>query len=674
MNHFAMKSLCAAVFCLGLAPAALPWTDPPGAVSPAIAPKQDLSGLSIEELTHVEVQAAGRKDQKLAQVAAAVFVITAEDIRRSGASNIPDLLRMVPGIQVAQISTGIWAISSRGFNGRLANKMLVMIDGRSVYNSVFSGTLWNENMVPFQQIERIEVIRGPGATLWGPNAVDGVISIVTRKARDTQGLFISTEAGVSSMPDTDLQYGGRRGDRIQYRLEAGFAEHSGSLYQSGAVAPDRWNFGHGSLRVDWQPTDRDLVSFDGGANQGGGHEIQVATFPLPSSLTAVTPLAFSGGYAMGRWQRQLKKSEIALAVYLNRENRSEYGALGNLSTADVDFQDRMHLGSRNDFIWGIGYRWRGDVTDGISAHPRFDETLYSVFAQDELAIIPNRLTLTLGTRVQEYRTTVGNNFDVQPQVRLAWSRSKRESFWGAVSRAVRSPSQIERDLQLAYQLPPENGLPTTFLSLPNPHAEPEVVLAYEAGYRRQIGKRLSTDVAFYLDRRSNIIGLASEPPAVSYSPQPQLILTEKYNNIARGTTRGVEISTNWNPLRSLRFQASFAREDAALSALTGITPESPVEKLWRTPRNNSGLRTSWDINRHWSADSFFSYVSRIPEYEVPSYTRTDIRVARKMSKGSEISAGVRNLSNSKHLEFITDDYHATLLVRRDFYVRTLWRF
>jgi iron complex outermembrane receptor protein len=394
----------------------------------------DLAALSIEQLTQVEVTSVGRKDQNLSQVAAAVFVITAEDIRRSGVANVPELLRMVPGIQVAQIAANIWAISSRGFNGRGANKMLVMVDGRSIYNTLFSGTFWDQNQVPLDQIERIEVTRGAGATMWGSNAVDGVISIVTKKAKDTKGTLLTAEAGNTNLPDTGIRFGGQAGDRLQYRLDAGFGEHPGLLTQNGNTAPDRWNSGHGGFRLDWQASDRDTLSFEGSAYQGGGNETVNVLFPLPAVLSAVDPFSFSGGSVTGRWEHKFKGSDIAFEAYYSRESRAEVAAHGSLNTTDFDFQHHVPLGRRNDFIWGVGYRWRGDNSVGVSQHDDFDESLFSSFAQDEITLVPDRLTLTAGARIQDYRNTVGNNFDFQPQVRLLWALSKRRSLWGAVSR------------------------------------------------------------------------------------------------------------------------------------------------------------------------------------------------------------------------------------------------
>lgn len=673
MNRMYSRNPCFAIALLaaaGLVEAA----DPGASSASANAGSPDLASLSIEELTQVEVTSAGRKDQKLSQVAAAVFVITADDIRRSGVSSVPELLRMVPGIQVAQIAANIWAVSSRGFNGRGASGMLVMVDGRSIYNSLFSGTFWDQNQVPLERIERIEVIRGPGATMWGANAIDGVISIVTKKAQDVKGTSISAEAGRTNLPDALLQFGDSAGRNIQYSLDTGFGDHPGLLAQTGGGGGDRWNSGHGDFRLDWQAGGRDALSFDGGAYKGGGGESVNVNFPEPSTQGAVEPFNFSGGYFTGNWQHQFASSAIAFEAYYDRENRYETPAHGSLNTTDFDFQHHLHLGSRNDFLWGLGYRYRTDDSADISQHGHFEENLFSLFAQDEIALVPNRLSLTAGTRLEDYRTTTGANFGVEPQARLLWAPSKRQSLWGAVSRVVHSPSQLERDMLFPLDLPPENGLNVAGSLIGNPQAAPEIVMSYEAGYRRQIGRKLTLDLALFVDCRTGTFAFALLPPYLTMTPGPTIVANEQWGNVLSGETQGGELTATWTPARHWRLQASYAREDADLRAEPGSTlPESPMW-FWRTPRNTLDIRSGWDITRRWSIDATVYWVSRIPDYPVPDYTRVDLRIARRIGEGGEISAGARNLFDRAHLEFISEDYIVSSLVPRDVYAKVMWRF
>ena len=635
---------------------------------------QDAAALNLEHLTQIEVTSVGRKDQKLSRVPAAVFVVTADDIRRSGASNIPDLLRMVPGIQVAQISSNVWAISARGFNGRGASEMLVMVDGRSIYNSLFSGTFWDQNLVPLDEIERIEVIRGPGATMWGANAVNGVISIVTKKAKDTRGGLVTAEGGQTSVPDAGIRYGGSAGDRLQYRLDGAFEEHPAFPSPYGGAAWDRWNSGRGDFRVDWQARDNDQLAFTGGGYDGGGHGTFDPAFPLPSPVNAVAPFSFSGGYVTGRWQHQFQGSDIALEAYYDRENRWEEEGHGDLNTIDLDFQHHIRLGTRNDLIWGLGYRWRADHSVGLSVHDNFDETLISSFVQDEITLVPDRLTLTAGARVQDYRTTVGGNFDFQPQARLLWAPSKHRSLWGAVSRAVHSPSQLDRDMSFPFELPPQNGINVTGIVAGDPQSRPETVLAYEAGYREQIGRKVTLDLSVFFDQRNGAFAYAGSPPTLIFTPAPTIVVNHQVVNGISGSVRGAELAMTWTPHRHWRLQTAYSREDADLKAVAGYSLSTPAMTFWRTPRNTLDVRCGWDITRRWSADATFSWVSRIPLYPVPHYTRVDVRIARHIGEGGEISAGVRNLFDREHLEFISEDYTVSSLVPRDVYARVMWRF
>ena len=319
----------------------------------------DLTSMSLEDLMQVKVRSVSRKDQQMARVAAAVFVLTREDIRRSGATNIPEALRMVPGMQVARISASQYAVSVRGFNSRVADKMLVLIDGRSVYNDLYSGVFWDQNEVMLADVERIEVIRGPGGTMWGANAVNGVINVITRKAEDTQGGLVEAQAGNSLHAATSLRYGGRKGDNLFYRLGASYSDTGNESAADGSSAADSWHTARMGARLEWQPSSHDSLTFHGDAYRGGESQRENAlpgfTGVLPASVAAVS---FSGGYALGRWERTFSNSDIALQVYFNRETRAESLGGGRLNTFDFDFQHHLKLGERHDVIWGLSYRPR----------------------------------------------------------------------------------------------------------------------------------------------------------------------------------------------------------------------------------------------------------------------------------------------------------------------------
>lgn len=635
----------------------------------------NLAGLSLEELTRVEVTSVARKDQKLSKVAAAVYVITADDIRRSGATCVPELLRVVPGIEVAQIASNTWAISARGFNSRSSNKILVLVDGRSIYNDLFSGTFWDQNQVPLDDIERIEVIRGPGATMWGANAVNGIISIITKRAKETQGLMVSTVASQAELPDASVRYGGHAGDNVQYRLDAHFVEDLPLLTANGAPAGDRSDSGQGGGRIDWRISDRDSLTLDGQIYQGGGNEQVDPAFPLHSGAIEVTPLKFSGGFARGRWERRFDRSDIALQLSYTDENRAEWIAHGALRTLDLDFEHHIALNARNDFNWGGGYRYWNDNGIGLLGVDNPHESLVSVFAQDEFALVPARLSLTGGIKVQDFLYDGKNHPEIQPQVRLLWTPGKRDSFWGAVSRAVRMPSEVERNLELTFALPPSGGIPVSGLLQGNPALPGEVLIAYEAGYRRQFGTRFSLDVAGFYNRYSQLIQTVSNAPEFEIAASgPEIIAPETYSSTGKANTRGIEVAGSWNPTRNWRLQLAWAWENANFASPPSLTLTTPPGAMWATPEHAVNLQSSWDVTRHWSLDASVYGVTAIEGRGVPGYARVGIRVARRIGEGGEISGGVQNLFDNRQLEFIGEDYIISSYLRRNAFARIVWRF
>jgi iron complex outermembrane receptor protein len=644
-------------------------------LNPAVPdPNDTLTALSLEQLTRVQVTSVARKDQKLLKVAAAVYVITADEIRRSGATSVPDVLRVVPGIEVAQINADVWAISARGFNGRGANKILVLIDGRSIYNSLYSGTFWDQNQVPLENIERIEVIRGPGATMWGANAVDGVISIITKKAKDTQGFLVSTEAGRNQLPDADVRYGGHVGQNFQYRLDGRFQESLALVTGTGTPAGDRWNSGQGGARADWKLSERDTLSADGQVNRGSGREQTNPAYPLPSSLAAGSSFDFSGGFFRSRWERRFDRSDFALEVSYTRESRAEWVAHGSLNTVDLDFQHHLLLGQRNDFNWGGGYRFRDDHVIGILNTPWSHESLVSAFAQDEFTLIPAKLSLTGGIKIQDFLNSSGNNPEVQPQARLLWTPNRTSSIWTAVSRAVRTPSEIEREISLSFPLPSQNGIPASGELSGNAGLPGEVMIAYETGYRRQFGKRFSLDFAGFYNHYSKLIESVQLTPYITFTPGPAIVVPESYASTGAADTHGAEVAATWSPRGNWRLQVSYAWAQADFRSLPAVTILQPPGAIWGTPEHVAGVRSAWDITRRWSVDSSLYTASGISQQMIPAYARVDVRISRKLGEAGEFSCGVQNLFDERHLEFRSEDNLISSYMRRNAFVKMVWRF
>ena len=629
----------------------------------------DLTSMSLEDLMQVKVNSVSRKDQQMKRVAAAVFVITQEDIRRSGAATIPEALRLVPGMQVARISASQYAVSARGFNSRVADKMLVLIDGRCVYNDLYSGVFWDQNEVMLADVERIEVIRGPGGTMWGANAVNGVINVITRKAEDTQGGFAEAQAGNSLRAATSLRYGGRKGNNLFYRLAASYSDTGNEPLQDGSSGADAWHTARMGGRLEWQPTNRDSLTFHADGYLGGDSE-RVDSIPgfsgvLPASIAAVS---LSGGYALGRWERNYKNSDIALQVYFNREARTEAMGGGRLNTTDFDFQHHLRLGKRHDVIWGLSYRLRSDYV--TSTHPLFNGTnwrddLFGFFAQDEIALAPNKLSLTVGSKFEHNSFT---GFETQPQVRLVWMPTASQSFWGAASRAVRLPSIKDLALNIYGELPPMGPMPMAVQINGNQDFRSEALRAYEGGYRRQLSSRATLDVAAFVNDYSHLQNMLQQSPRMNGGT---LVLPFTYANAMHGRSTGVETAASWNPTRSWRLALSHAWLAGRFSydpSQLG-TPRGDDNRL-QAPRNTLDARSWLDLGRRWALDARLYYTSSMGTPDVPHHLRADLRVGYRVAELGEISLGVNDAFEKRHLEFVAvNDYLLNSLVQRSFYIK-----
>ncbi|MGH9664748.1 MAG: TonB-dependent receptor plug domain-containing protein, partial [Bryobacteraceae bacterium] len=406
-------------------------------------PPANLGDASLEELMNVEVTSVSKKDEKLSQTAAAIYVITQEDIRRSGATTIPDLLRMAPGLDVAQIDTNIWAVSARGFNSRFANKLLVLVDGRSVYSEIFSGTFWDSQDMVLEDIDRIEVIRGPGATMWGADAVNGVVNIITKPAKDTQGGLMSAAGGAGERGFGELQYGGRLGSQGYYRAYAKTLDRGPELATDPGEAQGDWSTAGGGFRLDWNTSPRDSVLAEGNIyGSGGRREIDQVMPAPPFSTENVGRAEANGGSLMSRWQRRLSNgAEIGVQVSYDHAYRDALAFRFTENVADVDFHYRLPLGERNSLVWGLGYRFTDlamNGTFGVNLSPQNrQDNLFQGFVQDEWALIPDRVTFTAGSKFEHNPFT---GFEIQPGMRLAWTPAPLHTFWVAVSRAVRTPA------------------------------------------------------------------------------------------------------------------------------------------------------------------------------------------------------------------------------------------
>ena len=509
-----------------------------------------LNDLSLQDLMNIQVTSVSGTGQKLSQAAAAVFVITQEDIRRSGAKNIPDLLRIVPGVDVAQINGNSWAVSARGFNHQFTDKLLVLVDGRAVYSPLLGGVNWDTQDVPLEDIDRIEVIRGPGATLWGANAVNGVINITTLKTADTKGGMIVAAGGSNGQADGTAQYGGVIKGNTTYRVFTKYLNTNSlpavpALDQSGGA--DGWHLFHGGFRADTKISPKDSVTLQGdlyAGNEGStiSHIFSVDP-PITGNLNTITDL--SGGNILGRWEHTFSgRSDTTLQVYFDHYDRTGPEAWENRSTIDFDFKHHWLWGARQDILWGGNYRHTSDHTVGTidQAFTPADDAgqLFSFFFQDSISVKPDRWFLTIGTKLEN---NYFSGFELEPSVRLAWTPSNYLTLWSAVSRAQHSPDrrQVGLNAPLAVMPDPQGSTtPLEIILFGNPLFQPEFVTAYEAGFRAQVRKRISLDLATFFNRYDHLETL--EPGAEVFEPTPppaRYVMPVTFGNLMSGTTEGV---------------------------------------------------------------------------------------------------------------------------------------
>ncbi|HWF12977.1 MAG TPA: TonB-dependent receptor plug domain-containing protein [Candidatus Acidoferrales bacterium] len=619
----------------------------------------DLSQLALEDLMNIKVTSVSKTDQKMSQVAAAIFVITDEDIQRSGATNIPDLLRMVPGMDVSQINANAWAVSARGFDGQFSDKLLVLIDGRAVYTVLLGGVNWDTQNVPLEDIGRIEVIRGPGATVWGANAVNGVINIVTKTAADTKGFLASGGGGTEGKAFGLVQYGGSLPKNTDYRVAINYL-NSGSLpAEDGGSDHDNWNLLHGSFRADTKisPTDSLTVQGDMYTGQAGDTIIHIYSINPPVVGDQNVNDQLAGGNVLGRWNHVFSsRSDTTLQFYYDSFDRSGPESDESRRTLDFDFNHHFQWGSRQDVVWGIGYRRTWDTDFGTidqSFNPH-DTTLqlFTVFAQDTFTLHPNCLFLTAGTKLENSYFT---GLDLDPSARLAWTPSSTMTLWAAVSRAARSPDRRDTELDAALTaFPDPNGssTPVEVVLFGNPNFQNEHILAYEAGFRTQPNARLSVDVSTFFNRYDHLETLESGARFLQSAPAPaRFVVPITFGNLMYGSTEGGELSTNFKLTDRWTLSPGYAFLEMHLHVKpTSGDATSVAEYQGSSPQHQVQLRSHVELPLGLLWDSSAYFVSALTAQGVPSYTRLDTQLTWRFAERGEISLVGQNLLRDTHLE------------------------
>jgi iron complex outermembrane recepter protein len=656
----------------------------PNAAAQVCPGVRDVVDADIEKLMGMEVTSVSKRTQKVADAAAAVFVITQDDIRRSGATSIPEALRMAPGIEVARIDENKWAIGSRGFNGRFDNKLLVLIDGRSVYTPLFSGVYWNVQDVMLEDVDRIEVIRGPGATLWGANAVDGVINIITKKSRCTQGTVVTAGAGNEERGSGSVRYGDKVGN-TSYRLYSKYFNWGPSEYSSGMTAHDEWDMLRGGFRADWTPTGANSMTVQGDVYRSRyGETLTVPSLSAPYSSTFPNDGNYSGGNILGRWNRSSEGSSMSLQMYFDNTTMADNSVfVDHQNIFDIDFQHGFHVGDSQQFVWGMGYRslWdRNDPSFSVSVMPN-ERTLnhFGAFIQDEIGVVDKRLRITIGSKFEHNDFT---GFEVEPNARLLWTLTPNQSVWTAVSRAVRTPALTEEGLRLnSAVIPP--GTPQNPAPLPavvavfgSPQFQSEDLLAYEAGYRVQATKTFSADIAGFYNNYSNLRSAEPGVPSIEGSPVPtDIVVPFVAENKMSGGTYGVEFFGDWRVAHWWRLVGSYSYLQMNIHKDANSLDPTPDLPNGSSPRHQWYLRSSLDFAKHFDQDTTLRFVDRLPSIGIPSYYSLDAHLGWRPHSRVEFSIGGQNLLNDKHFEFIPDFINTSPTeVKRTVYGSMTFRF
>lgn len=606
----------------------------------------DITEIDLDDLMNVNVTSPGRKTQALTTVASAVYVIRGEDVRRSGATSIAEALRGVPGFFVGRADANSWAICPRGFGDVLSNKLLVLIDGRSVYSPLHSGVHWDVQDTFLEDLDRIEVIRGPGGSLWGANAINGIVNVITKPSTQVEGGLVTAGGGTEARVFGGARYGAKASEDLHVRAYAKYFQWDDAR---DGTDPDRraydgWSMARGGVRADWKAGPQDRISFL--ADYYDGLVKERATNPIltaPFAQTLDDRMDVRGADAVLRWERTVDPtSSLSLQLYYDFTRRSAALFKDSLQTGDVDFQHRFSPFDGNEVTWGAGYRiYRSVAEDSFPFQVNPDghtDDIVSAFLQDEITLVQDHLQLTLGSKV-EHNDYSG--FEYQPSGRIAWTPHERHHLWGSVSRAVRTPSILDADGRLT---PVTGPGPTAFSIFGNDEFRSEHMLAYEAGYRIRPVDAISLDLALFYNRydrlRTGTVGAffveASPPPA-------HLVVPILLENDMHGRTRGVEVSGNFQLAPWWLIQATYSHLHMNMNQ-GDLHHRSPHQQAW--------LRSAMDLPGNLTADVTARYVGGMPAFDVKAYAEVDVRLAwRDPSNGIEAALVGQNLCHTTHAEF-----------------------
>lgn len=593
-----------------------------GSGSPAIS---SYKKLSLAQLMDIEVTSVSRRPEPLSDAASAVQVLTADEIQRSGATGIPSALRLFPNLHVARIDARQWAVAARGFNNTTTNKLLVQLDGRTLYTPLFAGVFWDVQDTLMEDVERIEVISGPGATQWGSNAVNGVINITTKPARDTQGGLLQGGMGSELQLAGAARYGGTVAPGLYYRVYGKHTQWDGSVTPRGAAGGDDWDLSQGGFRVDWERTTNDEFTFQGDIYRG--------VFGQPSN----GDIRVKGSNLLGRWTRRFAAdATTSLQFYHDYTHRMIPGVITErLAIDDVDFQHQLPSGERHQFMWGASYRQMEDRLENAEAlaflPARATRRWVSGFVQNEWRTADGEWRYTAGVKAERNPYT-GTEF--QPTFRVARRWTERQMAWGAISRALRTPSRIDREFFVPAEPP--------YLVAGGPDFVSEKLIAYELGYRAEPRSGLALSLAAFFHDYDD---LRSLEPADDPAEPAQIA------NGLVGSSHGAELNVTYRPNESWRIRFGYTEQRVKSEVKPGSRDQISVRSQSLDPDRYLQLGISHDFSTNLSFDVTTRHVSRIANHEVPAYVELDFRLSWRPRADLELALRGRNLLDRSHPEF-----------------------
>ncbi len=641
----------------------------------AAATNVPVRDLSLEQLSQLFVVSVTKEPESVSRTAAAIYVITQEDIQRSGATSLPDALRLVPGIDVARIDTSRnWVVGIRGFGDQFSKSVLVLIDGRAAYTPLWAGVHWPIHDVLLEDVDRIEVIRGPGGTIWGANAQNGVINIITKSARETHGVYVSGLTGNVDHGIGGVRIGGAVGG-VDYRVY-GKGIRRAPQFHTDARPFDSWASGQAGFRLDWRNAGRDELTVQGDAYKAElGESVRVTTFAPPSSFLVDDPVDLNGANLRANWRRSLSgASDVSVQLYVDRTYRlgTDFGE--RRLTFDADAIHRWRMSSRHEVTWGLGARTSPSTlipTYGFSDFQPREHTfnVLSAFAQDALTVVPDRLSLTGGLKLERNTYT---GVELQPSARAMWTPSGRHTVWAAVTRAVRTPSRVDEDIAVAI-LAATNPLIYGVIS-GNRALEPETVVGTEAGYRALLRPSVYLDVSTFTNRYDNLVDLG--PPTTGMRTTEGVTytaLTFPWINGNQGLTRGVEIAPRWQVSPRLRLTGSYSFLDISLDAKRANTSPVTLPALeGTTPRHRLVVQSFFSPGKGVTIDPAYRYVSARRSPVIEAYHTLDIHLGVPLGRGVELAVVGQNLLEPHHAEWARDPGPA-VEIRRAAYASVTWR-